>query len=159
MSASGAQAAVPTGNLIQNPGADEAAGETDSTGLEIPHWFTSGDLSAVQYGSPVPGYPTVADSNAIGGGANFFSGGKNDPDMTSTAFQFIEIPGAASEIDAGRVSTTLSAYLGGKPYDNDTATVTASFEDEHSDIVFGAVQIGPVTAADRGTQTAFCPAR
>jgi Ca2+-binding RTX toxin-like protein len=151
-----AQASVPAGNLILNPGAEEGAGENDSFGAVIPHWEgASGHLSAVKYASTVDGYPTATDSSAIGGGANFFSGGSND--MTSQGTQLIDIPGAAAEIDAGRVSVTLSAYLGGKLDDLDDATITAKFEDEHSDTVFGMVQIGPVTSDDRNHATKLLP--
>src|SRR4051812_46431035 len=141
-----ASAAVPAGNLIQNPGADEATGETDSNGAAIPQWGTAGHLSAVKYGAG-SGFPTVPDGMSIGGGANFFSGGIND--TISIGDQIIDIPGAASEIDAGRVSITLSAYLGGRLTDGDNATVSASFEDLSSDTIFGTLQIGPVTTADR----------
>jgi Ca2+-binding RTX toxin-like protein len=154
MSPGGAQAAVPPGNLVQNPGADEAIGETDSNGAAIPHWGTAGRLSAVKYGAGA-GFPTVMDGSSIGGGANFFSGGIND--TTSVGDQIIDIPGAASEIDAGRVSFTLSVHLGGRLTDGDNATVTAKFEDEHSDFNYGVVTIGPVTAADRGNQTILLP--
>lgn len=149
----GAQATVPTGNLVQNPGADEAAGETDSTGLAIPHWSTAGRLSAVQYGAGA--FPTTAVRDSIGGGANFFSGGIDD--TTSLGEQFVDLSAAQPEIDAGRVSVVLSAYLGGSLTDGDSATVTAKFEDEHSDVVFGTLQIGPVTAGNRGNQTTLLP--
>ena len=145
-----AQATVPSGNLVLNPGADEAVGETDSTGLAIPHWGTSGRLSAVKYGAGT-GFPTTADGSSIGGGANFFSGGIND--TTSIAEQFVDVSAAQPEIDAGRVSVVLSAYLGGSLMDGDNTTVVAKFEDEHSDNVFGLIQIGPVTAGNRGNQT------
>jgi Ca2+-binding RTX toxin-like protein len=154
MSPGGAQASVPSGNLIQNPGADAAVGETDSNGAVIPLWSTTGRLSAVKYGAGA-GFPVVADSNAISGGANFFSGGIDD--TTSIGSQIIDIPGAGSEIDAGQVSVVLSAYLGGRLDDGDNATVTASFEDAHSDIVYGTLAIGPVTAADRVNQTTLLP--
>lgn len=155
VSPGGAHASVPAGNLIHNPGVDEATGETDSNGAAIPQWGTSGRLSAVKYDSMLAGFPTPADSSAIGGGANFFSGGKDD--TTSAAGQLVDIPEAQSEIDAGRVSATLSAYLGGRLDDEDNATVTATFEDAHSDVVFGTVQIGPVTAAERNNVTKLLP--
>jgi Ca2+-binding RTX toxin-like protein len=150
-----AQASVPAGNLVLNPGAEEGTGENDSTGATIPHWGASGHFSAVKYASTVDGYPTATDSNAIGGGANFFSGGSAD--VTSQASQLIDIPGAAAEIDSGRVSMTLSAYLGGKLDDLDDATITVKFEDEHSDSVLGTVQIGPVTRDDRNHATKLLP--
>lgn len=148
-----AQATVPIGNLVQNPGADEATGEMDSNGAAIPQWATTGRMSALQYGAPA--FPTTMTGSSIGGGANFFSGGIDD--ATSIASQLIDFPEAAAEIDAGRVSVDLRAYLGGSGMDGDNATVTVKFEDEHSDFIFGTLEIGPVTAAQRGGQTTLLP--
>lgn len=79
-----AQAVIPSGNLIVNPGAEAGQGATDaSTAVPVPGWakltsngtnfVTGGNFTAVAYGA-AGGFPTVATSTAIGGGANFFAG-------------------------------------------------------------------------------------
>src|SRR6266576_2136707 len=91
-----ADAAVPTGNLLVNPGAEAGAGASDSTQLfPPPGWAVEGNMTAVQYGAPQ--FLTLADSAKLGGGKNFFAGG---PDAaTSAATQFIGVATAAAEID------------------------------------------------------------
>lgn len=150
-----AQATVPAGNLVKNPGADAAAGESDATGAAIPSWGTAGRLSAVKYATTVSGYPTTTVRDAIGGGANFFSGGVNDD--TSIADQIVDLSAAQPEIDAGQVSVALSAYLGGSGTDGDNVTVKAEFQDASSDNTFLTIVLGPVTAAQRQNQTTLLP--
>jgi hypothetical protein len=149
-----ASAAPPAGNLLQNPGADAGEGEVNSTGTAIPEWGTAGRLSAVQYGA-ADGFPTTLESFSIGGGANFFSGGIND--AVSIGEQIIDLPPAQPEIDAGRVSVVLSAHIGGRLNDPDNLRVTAEFQDEFGDQTFLTLQVGPVTAAERGDQTKLLP--
>lgn len=151
-----AHAAVPTGNLVKNPGAEEGTGAVNSTTTFPPPQFsTVGSFTAVRYGTP--NFPSALVGSSIGGGVNFFAGGPTD--QTSSGEQLIDIPGAAAEIDAGEVSVELRGHLGGLASDGDNAKVTATFEDASSDTTFGTLQIGPVTTADRGNppQTTLLP--
>jgi Ca2+-binding RTX toxin-like protein len=146
-----AGAVVPSGNLVVNPGAESGPGAADAAGTEAPPgWGANPEFTAVQYGAAV-GFPSTAVSASIGGGANFFAGG---PGAASTvAEQTIDVSGAAPEIDGGRVSVQLRAHLGGFMTDSDQAKVTAELQDEPADVTFGTLQVGPVTAADRGNET------
>ena len=72
-----------------------------------------------------PAFLTAADSAALGGGVNFFAGGPGG--ALSAATQVVDLSGAAAEIDAGQVTATLSALLGGFATQTDRATVTATF--------------------------------
>ena len=83
-----------------------------------------GRFTAEQYGAPA--FLTTADGAALGGGANFFAGGNTEQ---SVGAQPVNVTGAAAEIDAGGVSATLSALLGGYSSQEDHATVTATFLD------------------------------
>ena len=117
-----ASAEIPAGNLLVNPGADAGAGATDSdTVLPLPGWTVESSLTAVQYGAPA--FPTVEDSTRLGGGANFFAGGPGGD--VSSATQVVDVSRAAPEIDAGRVSASLSALIGGYSGQDDAATVSA----------------------------------
>src|SRR3954451_24201945 len=105
-----ARAEIPPGNLVVNPGADGAAGATDSSGVVgIPGWSTEANFTAVRYGTP--DFLTAADSAKWSGGANFFAGGPGTP--ASAATQTVDVSRAAAEIDAGGVSATLAALIGG----------------------------------------------
>src|SRR5262249_42444633 len=110
-----AGAVVPAGNLVVNPGAAARTGSPRATPgspaasqvLPPPGWVVTGPFTAVQYGAP--DFLTAADSARLGGGANFFAGGPTNP--ASAAAQTIDVSEAAPEIDAGRVTATLSALL------------------------------------------------
>lgn len=146
-----AEAALPAGNLVLNPGADDSQGASDDTTIiPPPSWTTTGSLTAVQYGAdggPFP-LPSPAVRDAINGGANFFSGGR----MTnSTGEQTYDVSAAAPEIDARGVPAFLSGYLGGFATQRDNVVVSAVFLDQ-SGANLGSVSIGPVTPEDRADQ-------
>ncbi len=147
-----AQASVPAGNLLANPGAEAGAGAPNASAIiPPPSWTTTGELTAVQYGAG--GFPTPADSSQFGGGANFFAGGNV---ATSTGEQVVNVSAAQPEIDGGRVAGALSAFLGGFATQTDNARVTATFLGG-SGATLGTLEIGPVTPADRGNQTRLLP--
>jgi hypothetical protein len=145
-----AQAAVPAGNLVANPGAEASAGADDAVGVNPPaSWGTTSNFTALVYGSPdFPG-------PRAGGGANFFAGGPDN--AASLAEQVVDVSGAASDIDAGRVTLTLSADLGGFATQEDNARVAAVLEDANGDTTFATAQVGPVSAADRNQTTMLLP--
>jgi hypothetical protein len=144
-----AGAAVPTGNLLVNPGAEAGPGAADAvTQLPLPGWTVESTFTAVQYGSP--GSPTLADATALGGGVNFFAGGPGG--ATSAATQVVDVSGAAAEIDAGKLAATLSALLGGYSGQTDHAAVTATFLNA-AGAPAGAVGLPTVTSTDRNLTT------
>jgi hypothetical protein len=136
-----ALAAVPSGNLLKDPGAEQG-GYGD--------WDTSSGFVVEQYGAD--NRPSNAVGSSIGGGANVFAGGSEA--NVSSARQTVDVSSSASEIDAGSVSATLRAYLGGVDDEEDFAEVTADFF-AGDDAFRGRMKIGPVTAADRSNQTAL----
>lgn len=143
-----ARAAIPQGNLLADPGGEAVPGATDASAIVAPpSWTLTGNLSLVQYGAP--DFLTTEDSTRLGGGQNFFAGG---PDAaTSAAAQVIDVSAAAAEIDAGKVTATLSGQLGGYASQTDSATVTATFASGP------VLQIGPVTPAQRNGITNLLP--
>lgn len=145
-----AGAAIPSGNLVLNPGAEDGPGATDSsTVMEPPSWTTSGALTAVQYGS-AGGYPDFTVRDSVGGGVNFFAGGNSSG---SIGDQAIDISAAAPEIDANDAYATLSGYLGGFESQRDNVTVGAIFEDQDGQGLSQVLFIGPVTPDDRAQKT------
>jgi len=153
--ASTADAALPSGNLLQNGDAEAGAGATsDSETQPVPGWNTFPNFTAVVYGTS--SFPSTAESAGIGGGRNFFAGG---PDNGSGDFaiaqQIVDISAAAPEIDAGGVRATLSGDLGGFETQDDSATATAIFSDNQAQQVNGTLSLDPPTAEQRGGRTTF----
>ena len=145
------QTAIPSGNLVVNPGAEDSPGTAVATVVKPVGWTTTGNLSVWAYAARELDWPTQAFAATIGGGTNFFAGGPGDnsgKQSTHTASQTIDISGAATEIDAGQVGATLSAFLGGYTVSEDLATVTARFLNA-AGAELGSVRVGPVTRNDR----------
>jgi hypothetical protein len=155
-----ADAAVPTGNLVQNPGAEVGTGSSDSSTVSptpISGWITTTNFTEHVY-SASGAFPDPDASSAIGGGTQFFAGGPNaaDDNATETARQDVSVSGAAPEIDAGEVAATLSAALGGYSSQEDNASVVATFLNANGNAL-GKAKVGPVTASDRNGETVLLP--
>jgi hypothetical protein len=138
--------AIPSGNLVTNPGAEDNGTVYDIV-VAPAGWTTTGALSAWTYGA-LGDRPDKAFAASIGGGVNFFSGGPGGVAGTPTARQTIDVSGAAVEIDAGGVAATLSAFIGGYTVSEDVAVVDALFYDD-AGTRLGGVRIGPVSRDDR----------
>jgi hypothetical protein len=151
--AASAGAAVPPGNLLADPGAEAGPGAADSSTVDPPPgWTAVGSVTAVQYGAP--DFPTAADGAALGGGANFFAGGPDNP--ASAATQTVDVSAAAAEIDAGGVSATVAGDFGGYAGQNDSATLTATYLGA-TGAALGSLASPAVTPADRKGATALLP--
>jgi hypothetical protein len=143
--------AIPPGNLVQNPGAEDSPGTDVATVVKPTGWVTTGNLSAWTYAPAEGDKPTKAFAATIGGGKNFFAGGPGDnsgKQTTHTATQTIDVSGAATEIDAGQAGATLTAFIGAYTVAKDIATVTARFLDAAGTQI-GSVRVGPVSIDDR----------
>ncbi len=158
------QTALPAGNLVKNPGGEVPLGGDLWTRNIPPAAWQKEDVAApdgrvgagvqvVRYAkNEANGVLGTARSAAIAGGKNYFSGGYVA--SISTAYQMIDVSGAAADIDAGGVKACLSAYLGGSLNSPAAARVDLQFlgEDESS---LGQLRIGPVTRAQRQSQYAL----
>jgi hypothetical protein len=147
--------AIPGGNLVQNPGAEDSVGAAVPIVTKPVGWATTGNLSAWQYAPRESDWPTQAFAATIGGGKNFFAGGPGDntgKQTTHTASQTIDVASAATEIDAGQVGATLTAFIGGYTVAQDTATVTARFLNA-AGAQLSSVRVGPVSIDDRKRMT------
>jgi hypothetical protein len=155
-STSAAAAAVPTGNLLQDPGAELDGGSTDSAcGANATlngAWSGQAGFTAVRYGTG--NYPDQTVSSAIGGGQNFFTGGCA---ADTTASQLIDVSAYTGDFAAGQIQAALSADLGGYLAQEDAADVYATFESCGDSTTLGTIAIGPVTAEERGNQTTLLP--
>ncbi len=136
-SAAMAAGAVPHGDLLGNPGAEEAS--------TLP-WVPGGPFSLINYGTGA--YPATSVSDDIDGGCAFFTGGKG---AVATGQQVVDLSGI-SEISSPGVTATLSGYLGGFLVQDDNARVDVVFLHGGSQ-VGSPLTIGPVLAADRANRT------
>jgi hypothetical protein len=150
------------GNLLENPGADQGRGKCDDSGssplaANLPGWTTPrAGMEAVHYGA-AGGFPGASFGDSIDGGVSFFAGGRQPTGDSTTASQTVSVAARAKKIDAGLVSARLSADLGGYADDPDDMTVTALTQRKNGVGPGLAVQIGPVTAADRAGATRLYP--
>lgn len=153
-----APATRSSGNLIANPAAED--GPADDAG---------GPVDYIEQWSAVPGFnlPTVAYYNVTLGfddegdqpepadrGRSLFVGGIDGP---AAMQQVVPVPAAwRAAVDAGNVSYSLSAFLGGRDDRPEAATVNVTFTDSSSREL-GRATVGPVTPYDRGAQTGLLP--
>jgi hypothetical protein len=145
-----------TGNVLSNPGAEAGTpAEDDSSSPAPPQWSRTGTFTFVRYGTVVGSFPFPSRriGEALGAGGAFFTAG---PGRGNTATQVVDVGDAAPEIDLGRGSAALSALLGGYRASADGAIVEAAFRDPAGKEL-GKLQIGPVTATDRGGATNLLP--
>lgn len=143
--------AIPGGNLVKNPGAEDSAGAATDTVVPIAGWVTTGPMTAWTYGA-LGDRPDQSFAASINGGASFFSGGPGGVAGAPTASQRIDVSGAAAEIDVGDVAATLSAYVGGYTVSGDLPQVDAVFYDAAS-VRLGGIHIGPVNREQRKRAT------
>ncbi len=146
-----AGAAIPSGNLVLNPGteSDTDAAASNNTDIDVDEFDPeTGQFNAVKYGSG--NFPSAAVSTEIEGGNSFFTGGEA---AVSTGRQDVSIADAAAEIDAGGVDYTVQAYLGGFSSQEDNAVLRLTFLDGGGAPLGDEVVLGPITADDRQNTT------
>jgi hypothetical protein len=145
-----------TGNVLSNAGAEAGTPADDDTSSPAPpQWARSGSFTFVRYGTVAGNFPFPSRriGEALGAGNAFFTAG---PGKGNTATQVVRVDEAAPEIDLGRGSAALSALLGGYRASADGAIVEAAFRGP-AGRTLGRLQIGPVTAGDRGGATNLLP--
>ena len=143
-----AHAAVPSGNLVRNPGAEDGPGAQDTSTVPVPGWATTGSFTAVAYGD-APGFLGPID----GGGAGFFAGG--DGSEAAQAVQEFDVAPDAGLIDQCRVSATASGWFGGAGSQGDSARAEVAFLGADRAVIGTGIQIGNPTVADRGGASGY----
>ena len=146
-------ATVTSGNLLVDPGAEDAAicSQTGLDGMTVPGWtVTSGEPNVVCYGAP-GGYPNTSTPGSPTRGKGFFDGGATG---NSGLAQTVDVSSAASAIDGGGVGYDLSGWLGGYASQNDRVALTGTFLSA-TGATLGSTTLGPVTNANRNNTTEF----
>jgi hypothetical protein len=140
---------VPYGvNLLVNGNAESGLSSSTGAPVAIPGWTASPFMTVIPYGAP-GGFPTASDPGPPDRANQFFAGGNA---LASSATQDINVSGNAADINAGRVTVDLSAWLGGFVTDPDNAQLDLTFLDGGA-MTLGSITIGPVSPADRGNAT------
>ncbi len=122
-------------------------------GPSAPGWNTASGFTVAHYGTP--GLPDLASPGPADRGTSFFSGGKQTtPGVPPQAEQRIDISELAADIDAGRIVSNLSAWLGGYKMEGDDMYIRRAFNDATGKEISFTGRIGP-SPAERGGQTAF----
>jgi hypothetical protein len=159
-------AVVMSPNLLMNPGAEFGDPSLSAySSVSIPAWTVTGTPTVIKYGtvrrlpwplgSPGPTLPTALgfpqpQNGPPDGAVQFFGGGNV---ATSTLTQFVDLSGAAPQIDSGTVPYRLSGWLGGFLEDPSEASVTVTFVAADHQSPLSAGKIGPVTVLDRRLKT------
>ncbi|MCY2966244.1 MAG: hypothetical protein NT069_21870 [Planctomycetota bacterium] len=146
-------AGILGGNLLANPDAELGAGSPTGNVVSVPGWSVVGDFTVVKYGVP-GGFPLLTDAGPLVRGTNFFAGGPSN--AASSASQLIDVSSEASAIDAGDVTFSLAAYLGGFSSQRDHAVLEIDFLNA-ADSSIGFDSIGPVSNTERSNLTGLLP--
>ena len=143
-----------TKNLVKNPGAEEGTGSSNGSVVHIPGWNPTGS-TAVKYGATGGGgFPDAQTPGPPKRGANFFAGGPYGAEDVETLSQTIQFGPYAAAIDAGHVSFTFHAWLGGTGSDADSAVVYVVFYSASGQFLSSST-IGPVSHDQRKNVTTF----
>lgn len=141
--------------LVQNGGAE--AGPASPDGYvpvpNIPGWTFYTGVNVVRYGTG-PEFPTLISPGPPARGQQFFSGGNNSG--FSTASQMVDVSAGGARIDTGLATFSLRAWLGGSGSQDDSAMVTAIFNDASGNSLATATLSGPFSV-ERGGTTGLLP--
>lgn len=146
-------------SLLRNGACELGVGNNGFSANFIPEWTpTTANSPATVLYTPIAGsFPMLTSPGVVRPGRQFFSGGPST--AMSRMGQWIDVSTGAMMIDAGSVSMTLEADLGGFASDGDHAIVKARFFDGQPGpgvgVIGAAPDLGPVTPAMRGHQTGF----
>lgn len=140
--------AASSGNLLAGGDAEAGLCTSDWNAVTtVPGW-------TVVQGSPAVVCHSIATfSTPAGAHGNAFIA--DGPYSDSALLQEVDVGGAAAAIDTGATMYTLSGWLGGWGAYAGAASVTLTFHDAADRPLGSSVQLGPVTAADRGYTNAF----
>jgi len=128
-------------NLLVDPGAEKAKPPANSyeTIVPIPGWTTAGGMTADYYGEN----DLSKAQAAPGGGNNYFYGGPNN--ASSSASQTITFKGLSAKIKTGKVTATISGYLGGYGGQTDHADINVSFLNAAGTVISMTTVSGPTS--------------
>ena len=129
-----AQTTIFGANLIVNGDAESGpGGDGTSRVTSFPGWTAAGAADIYAYGSASAKVKALSQNDIVpvNHGNNYFAGGAQPANSSLTQSSAIDLSSAASTIDAGTVTFTASAYLGGFGGDDDNATVAIVFTDSN----------------------------
>ena len=140
-----------TGNLIVDPGAEQATPTPGGGQVLVPGWSNAvgSTFTATAYGA-AGGFPGPDSPGPSNRGKNFFAGGPGG--AVSKASQTDSLEQYQTLIGGGNAIFTLSAWLGGYATQGDYATLTITWQTSSGEDI-GQATIGPVTETQRNGVT------
>ncbi|MBL9169113.1 MAG: hypothetical protein JNN07_15340 [Verrucomicrobiales bacterium] len=140
----------PTGgeNLLPHGDAEGLVGASGYSVATLPGWTLTGNLQVVRWDTE-GGFPVLDGSGPGDPGVNFFAGG--DQAEVSTATIRIDLSGAPASSGDGP-EMELSGWFGGYGFQDDTATLTATFLDP-AGAALGSFRVGGFTGVQRQNRT------
>ncbi len=141
---------IPYGkNLIVDPGAEQAktAGHGYDDIVKIPGWTTAHGFTADAY-TDSGGDLTPTTPGPKSRGKNYFYGGPGQ--NRSTAVQAIKLTAFVADIVKGKVTYTLSAWLGGISGQGDNAALSVTFVDTKGKVLSSRTVRGPKSPSTTG---------
>ena len=131
-------------NLVLNPGAEAAGGKPRPTQAPtVPGWSTANGASVSPYGGT--GWISPTDPGPADRGVNLFTGGLSG----ANGYQDIDVSPAATLIDVGAVTFTMSAWLGGLA-STTSPTLTYAFYDWTGTQLATTATLGPASHPGAG---------
>jgi uncharacterized protein (TIGR03437 family) len=134
-------------NLLVN-GDGETNPQSDN-GYPVPGWNADTNFLVARWGDYK--MPVAGDPGPSNRGKYFFECANNEDQCR--AYQIVDFTNAAKLVDAGKVTYSATAWLGGDSGAPDTADVAINFLDASGKTLSASpVRMGPVTQSDRGNQ-------
>ena len=134
-------------NLLGNGDADHPRLARGKPPVLMNGWTTVGPFTAERYGAP--DMPTTTSAGPANRGKYFFAGGKatilpnGQPLFTQTsAYQDVDVSSLATDINAGHINYSVSAYLGGYGNERDDMSIRLHF------LGTGGAEIAAATMGD-----------
>ncbi len=139
-------------NLVANPGAEIVVGETEIPGWQVPEGFATPRIFFYEDSeeNPSPDAPGPEER-----GFHLFTGGANGE--PSGMQQMVVLDGSWQEaINESRVKLSLGAFLGGRLFEEDYASVSLTFLDANQQPL-GRIELPTITPREREGETGLFP--
>ncbi len=133
-------------NLVVNSDAEDQTADTDAPG------WNGADLVPIKVNAI-----KFVDPPAAVLGTWMFNLRAGVGARSGSGFQTIDVTLAKDRVDAGGVSFSLAALIGGFDTSPDTSSVKLEFLNDSGKVISTAPLLGPITPADRGNKAVFLP--
>ncbi|CAF1038853.1 unnamed protein product [Adineta ricciae] len=141
-------------NLLINGDGETGPCETGGGVTHPTGWNYNGTITQISYNNPQHGDLTPSDPGPSNRGNCYFFG---QASTVTSMWQTVNVTHTVDPvlIDNSVVKFNLSAWIGGWSSQNDNARVSIAFADQANQMLGNRTTIGPVSAADRNSQSSL----